>query len=520
MFTLEFVCRFSSLFDVSEPGMSSLLLPSFVVRHGRAYQWPKTWRFDQDQATGSYPVHKHHCFMRAHELELHGYFETIWNPISEVLRKAEHECIQRPKFDMKNISEAFKSFYGFLVKVQGQSHRSACKIDNLLNPLLLHAFWEFMVTPKRLLGRNVSRSTMRTMCNSIEHLLSACEALGVESTHHPACTPQACTNWWKEGGQQKACLCPQGQKTQNARGHATIWQEIQYVVKETAEEAVEEGVEVEHAMDICEVDELDHSHNIRVARKIQVGLVLASAGMLMPPLRPACLPTSRQPGFCCQRPKCQGTRAPMRLCTGNQLVVDDKPDPITGDTLYSHVWKHFKNKDRGGYVGSASIRTHTAKMHGPIWQGLQGHWQRWARELLLAACAIPEAEDHGYTYFEPNTGKPWRSVETSSSHPCMSTWARIQLVTLCTNSGKFAEEELGSLDTFGFQEARFSFIQHIERTLFKTCNQETKGDLKKKLCLCMLTSHKQWDKTYATRREHFEDEEEVCMDLRDLGYLQ
>ena len=496
--------------------MSLLLLPASASRD---YRWPDIWRFDQDQATGSYPVHKHNCFMRSHELEVHGYFKNIWKPIAEVLRKAEHTCIQRPKHDLSNISEAFKSFYGFLVKIQSQSHRSACKIDNLLNPVLLHAFWEFMVAPKRLMGRGACRSTMRTMCNSVEHLLNACEALGVSSSHHPSCTPLATKLWWKSGGQKKTSLCHMGEKSKNARGHAMIWEEIQDVVKEAAEETAEEAEAVEHAKDTCEVDDLDFSHHIRVARKIEVGLVLASAGMMMPPLRAGCLPTSRQPGFSCARELCQNRPVPMMHCTGNQLVVQDEPDPITGDTLYSHVWKHYKNKDKGGYVGSASVRIHSAKMHGALWQRLQGHWQRWARELLLADCAIPEEEDHGYTYFDPYTGKPWRSVETTSSHPCMSTWARSHLVSLCSDSGKLTEEEVASLSTFGFQEARFSFIQHIERTLFKSCSPETKAQTKKSLCLCMLTSEDEWDKTYASRKHHFEDEEDVCMEMRELGYL-
>ena len=75
----------------------------------------------------------------------------------------------------------------------------------------------------------------------------------------------------------------------------------------------------------------------------------------------------------------------MMHCTSNQPVVQDEPDPITRDTLCSHVWKHYTNKDMGGYVGSASVRIHYAKMHGALWQRLQGHWQRWARELATAS---------------------------------------------------------------------------------------------------------------------------------------
>lgn len=36
----------------------------------------------------------------------------------------------------------------------------------------------------------------------------------------------------------------------------------------------------------------------------------------------------------------------------------------------------------------------------------------------------------------------------------------------------------------------------------------------------MLTSVEVWDKTYAERKKHYEDEEEVCMSLREQGYLQ
>ena len=92
-------------------------------------------------------------------------------------------------------------------------------------------------------------------------------------------------------------------------------------------------------------------------------------------------------------------------------------------------------------------------------------------------------------------------------------------MSLCSDSGKLDEEEVASLSTFGFQEARFSFIQHIERTLFKSCSPETKAQTKKSVCLCMLTSEDEWDKTYASTKHHFEDEEDVCMEMRELGYL-
>ena len=35
----------------------------------------------------------------------------------------------------------------------------------------------------------------------------------------------------------------------------------------------------------------------------------------------------------------------------------------------------------------------------------------------------------------------------------------------------------------------------------------------------MLTSEEEWESTYAARRPHFEEEEEIAVHLRSLGHL-
>ena len=361
---------------------------------------------------------------------------------------------------------------------------------------------------------------MRTMCNSISHMLCACEALGVVSQEHPHCTPKACRNWWKVGGQKKTVLCPQGEKTIMARGHALLWEEVQDVVKTSMEEALEQADELEHHLLMHNRLNLDDCGDDEMKKKllaVQRSLLLGPAGITQPPLRPNCSPTLRQPGSLCTREACSNVHLMKRVCPGNQLHVEGR-DPVTKTKVYCIKWKHYKNSKKGGYTGSAQERLHTAKMHGPLWQSLQGHWQRWARAEWLELCNVEEENDPGYTYLD-RSGKPWRSVETDNGHACLSTFLREQLLQICTESERFTEEELASLETFTLQEARFTFVQHIERTLFKHCSLDAKDKHKRDLCLCMLTSEHEWSDTYASRKRHYEEEEEVCMDLREQGYL-
>ena len=120
-------------------------------------------------------------------------------------------------------------------------------------------------------------------------------------------------------------------------------------------------------------------------------------------------------------------------------------DPVTNTKEYYIKWKHYKNSDKGGYTGSAQERVHTAKMHGALWQGLQGHWQRWGRAAWMELCNVAEEDDPGYTYLD-RSGRPWRSVETDTGHSCLSTFLREQLLQICTACERFTEEELGSLE--------------------------------------------------------------------------
>ena len=457
--------------------------------------------------------------MKAQVWRERGYERHIWRPIAEALSKGQHVAIDQPREGLGNVREACRGFYGFLVHVAGLSHKQSCRLDNLLSPRLLHAFWEFQATPQGLKGRGLARSTMRTMCNSVIHMLCACEALGVVSKEHPQCTPKACIKWWKAGGQKKTVLCPEGEKKTRARGHAQLWPEVQDVVKASMEEALEEADELEQqllqgrlGLDVCGDDEMKDK-----LLAVQRSLLLGPAGITQPPLRPNCSPTLRQPKTLCTRQICSSMPLMRRVCPGNQLHVGGR-DPVTKTKEYYIVWRHYKNSDKGGYIGSGQEREHTAKMHGPLWQSLQGHWQRWGRAEWMELCNVEEKDDPGYTYLD-RSGRPWRSVETDTGHSCLSTFLREQLLQICTASERFTEEELASLETFTLQEARFTFAQHIERTLFKRCSLEERKEHKKKMCLCMLTSEEEWDKTYSSRKRHYEEEEEVCMDLREQGYL-
>ena len=214
----------------------------------RNYAWPEVWRLDQPQATGSYPFFKAQYGLRAVDWDKHGYEAKIWRPLATVLAKGQHAAISHPLATLHNIREACKGYYGFLANVLGLSHHGACRLENLLSPRMLHAFWEFQATPRELMGRGLCRSTMRTMCNSMSHMMSACQALGVQSKEHCQCTPEECRKWWKEGGQKKAALCQEGEKKLRARGHALLWEEVQDVVKTSMEETLEQADQLEEQM--------------------------------------------------------------------------------------------------------------------------------------------------------------------------------------------------------------------------------------------------------------------------------
>ena len=65
---------------------------------------------------------------------------------------------------------------------------------------------------------------------------------------------------------------------------------------------------------------------------------------------------------------------------------------------------------------------------------------------------------------------------------------------------------------------RFSFIQHLERTVLKTATAAERINIIKNVSMAMLTSPEEWD-TYANRRSWADDIDDTVASLRDGNYL-
>lgn len=169
--------------------------------------------------------------------------------------------------------------------------------------------------------------------------------------------------------------------------------------------------------------------------------------------------TLRQPGSSCPRTLCRARQGriarPFEVahpaCPGNVWEEEEEKD-YRGRTQYRLVWRHYKNADKGGYVGPAGIVTHSSGMLGENHQDLFRLWVTWARTVWCSKSGVdPEIEP--YTFLDTN-GRPWRSTETSQSYTNMTTWLRGQMLHICTEAGVFTDVELKRLRTFGLQEAR------------------------------------------------------------------
>ena len=454
--------------------MPTPALTNAVALERSAAYWPVTWRLDNDQRTTFYPCYRTHYGLK--HVEWHAVREHTWVPIENALRG-----VDGLPDDLKNTEYCMREFFGFLAKVKGYSLVNACKTVHLLSPRLLHDFWEFCASHRDLGGRQQARSTMRTMCTSVQHLVIATQQLGLEGLEHEEYTPANVLMWWYTNALPACKQCDLGQKTAMFRGQADIWPTVQEVVKADMEMALWEGENIKAKMredpDSVTNDDLWWCL-VRIQRGCLFGPAgdtpclplcaslslidrltdFMAAGVTAPPLRPACSPTLRQPGTRCPRIHCRSAQrhilrvgAETPLCPGNSWEQEESLD-WQGQPLYRLVWRHYKNKDKGGYVGSAAIRIHTSRMLGENWQNLFRLWVTWGREEWCNLCGV-DKDEVAYTYLD-TTGKPWRSPETSNSYSDLSTWLRDELHVICSASQVFNEAELDSLRNFSLQDAR------------------------------------------------------------------
>ena len=187
-----------------------------------------------------------------------------------------------------------------------------------------------------------------------------------------------------------------------------------------------------------------------------------------------------------------------------------------GAGSYTLVWRHYKNACRGGHVGDGQVVKTTPDVTGDLWQSLFHEWVTWGRQMWLASANVDEY-DVPYTFVDMG-GDPFDSAENGGLN--MSMWMRGTIIQVCTESEHFTPAELGHLQGYTVQVARFSYIQMMDKHLRRSQAQHAREihDRKKDLCRLMLTSPAEWD-TYANRRDHTEDMEETANWLRDAGFL-
>ena len=89
-------------------------------------------------------------------------------------------------------------------------------------------------------------------------------------------------------------------------------------------------------------DMLDQAELEITLQNLQIATIIGVYGIVSPPLRAWCLPTLHEPGASCPRQKCVENEDGR--CPGNTWVYD-------GEDGYTLVWRHYKNADKGGYVG-------------------------------------------------------------------------------------------------------------------------------------------------------------------------
>jgi hypothetical protein len=80
---------------------------------------------------------------------------------------------------LKGVTEDVLGYLGYLHNVLGYSRDEVAEGCPALECSSLGGFWSFNVTAKALGGRGCGRTTMRTKCNHIAHLLVGCMGRGV-----------------------------------------------------------------------------------------------------------------------------------------------------------------------------------------------------------------------------------------------------------------------------------------------------------------------------------------------------
>lgn len=388
--------------------------------------WPRHWSMQQPQFTGSHPTYLRRFGLIGKQwARVRG---VAWDPLREVLEEQQHEEVkQLSGASLVNIEETARAFYGFLVNVRGMAPKQGCNPARLTCPWDLNAFWKFSATPKALGGRGLCRSMMRLTCNCVQHLLVACEAAGVE----PIRPPLEVRAWWKAKAQPRCSFAPQGARTTAARGQPQLWPLIQDAVKGDMGDAAE-AAEALRDLLACGEEVSDEEIESTLTMVLR-GCLLGPCGITSPPMRPACAPTLQLPGNQCVRLGC--TINADHVCPGNthEVVRDDE----AGNDTYSLVWRHFKNGDKGGYVGAAAIVTHKKNVTGEAWQQLFGMWVEWARDLWFERVAYAPPTSTPYTYVD-RLGHPWKSPESPDGRD-LSRWLQKQLHSICMVSELFDE---------------------------------------------------------------------------------
>ena len=406
--------------------------------------FPRTWSRMESQLTGTYHAHVHQFGLKKDQW--HAVRGPFWGPLETALSEQAHDLTKRISAStILNIEDCLRAFTGYLVKVKGLSLEHACKHRNLVTPNHLNGFWKFFATPRDPYhGRGASRSYMRMLCNSIGHLLLAVEVVRGDSFAGPTedCTPAAVRAWWLHAAQPRCNMCPQGERATSTRGQADIWPTIQEAVKEAMCHVADLAGSFKKVLDQGH-GHIDEHDLLDIIMRIQAGLLLGPCGITAPPMRAGCAPSLHQPGSQCPRQLCIGSR---HQCSGNTWEVTGDAD---GHPTYSLVFKHYKNSDKGGYVGSSQIVKLQPQTTGPIWQELFWHWVTWARAKLLQLLHVV---DHGYT-FMTSVGKPWRSAETLEGQ-ALSTWLHEQMQMMCRESGYLTDDEIERVKEFTPQDAR------------------------------------------------------------------
>lgn len=229
------------------------------------------------------------------------------------------------------------------------------------------------------------------------------------------------------------------------------------------------------------------------------------AGIVCPPIRALCMPTLHQPQRSCPREKCT---MEYQECPGNCWEA--------ANGQYTLVWRHYKNADRGGYVGDSQIVRSTPKVTSDMWQRLFHHWVTWARREWLEL-SMKEESEVPYTFTDAR-GEPFRSPEHETGTN-LSIWIRPTLIQIMAEAGTLDERQMASMGHFTLQVPRFSFVQMMDKRLKgSSLNAGEILQAKENICKCMMSSSGEWD-TYAKRKDHTEDMEDIAEWMRSMEHI-